>query len=366
MKVFLCGDVMTGRGIDQIFPSSVNPLIHESYVKDARDYIKLAEAVHGPVPRNVSPHYIWGDCHEVWKRKKPDLKIINLETTITTSGSYALKKGIHYRMHPDNVRALKAADIDVCSLANNHVLDWGSKGLSDTVIHLEENQILHTGAGKGPREAGAPAVCEWQGRRILVFGICFPSSGVPESWKASEGNPGVNLLQGLGRNSLNQFKQTVDDYKWDGDVVIASIHWGSNWGYEIPPAQVQFAHELIDEVGVQVIHGHSSHHPRPFEIYKGHPVFYGCGDFFNDYEGIRGYEEYRSDLALMYFITFSLPFKLERIEMVCLQIKNFQLSIAQGRDLKWMYETLKKESESFKTSLILKEDEIISIPGRDS
>jgi len=76
--------------------------------------------------------------------------------------------------------------------------------------------------------------------------------------------------------------------------VVASIHWGDNWGYEI-------AHNLIDHAGVDIIHGHSSHHAKGIEVWHGKPVIYGCGDFINDYEGIGGNEKYRSDLSLMYF-----------------------------------------------------------------
>ena len=88
--------------------------------------------------------------------------------------------------------------------------------------------------------------------------------------------------------------------KGPGDVVVVSIHWGSNWGYAVGPDQVRFAHRLIDG-GVDLIHGHSSHHPGPVEVFGGKLVLYGCGDCINDYEGITGHERYRGDLRLLYF-----------------------------------------------------------------
>jgi poly-gamma-glutamate capsule biosynthesis protein CapA/YwtB (metallophosphatase superfamily) len=63
--------------------------------------------------------------------------------------------------------------------------------------------------------------------------------------------------------------------------VVVSVHWGSNWGYGVGPDQVRFAHRLIG--GVDLIHGHSSHHPRPVEVFGGKLVLYGCGDCINDY-----------------------------------------------------------------------------------
>ena len=80
---------------------------------------------------------------------------------------------------------------------------------------------------------------------------------------------------------------------------MVSVHWGGNWGYDVPRDQRRFAHRLLDG-GVHLVHGHSSHHPRPVEVHDGKAVLYGCGDLVNDYEGIDGFEEYRGELRLVY------------------------------------------------------------------
>jgi poly-gamma-glutamate synthesis protein (capsule biosynthesis protein) len=85
ITLFLCGDVMTGRGIDQIMPSPSDPVIYESYIRSAYGYVKLAEKVNGIVPKPLDYAYIWGDALAVFERIKPDLRIINLETSVTTS-----------------------------------------------------------------------------------------------------------------------------------------------------------------------------------------------------------------------------------------------------------------------------------------
>src|SRR6478672_12806692 len=123
--VFFCGDVMTGRGIDQILPYPGNPVLYESYVRDAREYVAIAEAVNGPIPRPVDFAYIWGDALEELDRAGTDLRIVNLETSITVNEEGWLNKPVHYRMNPANVGCITAARIDCCSLANNHMLDWG-------------------------------------------------------------------------------------------------------------------------------------------------------------------------------------------------------------------------------------------------
>ena len=137
VTLFVCGDVMTGRGIDQILPDPSAPELQESCVRDAREYVALAEQVNGPLARPVDFRYIWGDALAELDRVSPHARIINLETSITTSDTYWPGKGIHYRMNPRNVPCLTAARVDVCALANNHVLDFGYAGLEETLRTLE-------------------------------------------------------------------------------------------------------------------------------------------------------------------------------------------------------------------------------------
>src|SRR5688500_8641778 len=131
VMLFLCGDVMTGRGIDQVLPHLGNPTLFEEYMKSAMGYVELAEEANGPIPKPVAFAYIWGDALAELERAKPDVRIINLETAVTRSDD-AQDKAVNYRMHPDNIPCLTAAHIDCCALANNHVLDWGYTGLAET------------------------------------------------------------------------------------------------------------------------------------------------------------------------------------------------------------------------------------------
>src|SRR5438067_9918723 len=158
VTLFLCGDVMTGRGIDQILAHPSDPQLFEPYVRSARDYVALAERDAGAIPRRVDPAYIWGDAlHEI-DRMRPDARIVNLETAVTASGDAWRGKGIHYRMHPANVRCLTAAKLDCCVLANNHAMDWGHSGLVETLQTLERAQLRWAGAGRNVIEAAEPAI----------------------------------------------------------------------------------------------------------------------------------------------------------------------------------------------------------------
>jgi poly-gamma-glutamate capsule biosynthesis protein CapA/YwtB (metallophosphatase superfamily) len=184
VRLFLCGDVMTGRGIDQILPHPCDQLLHENYVKSARDYVRLAEEVNGLIPRAVKFSYIWGAALQELTRVQPDARIVNLETSITRRGAF-VPKGINYRMSPENAVCLVSADIDCCVLANNHILDWGHAGLFDTLENLERLRIESAGAGLDIDQASAPAVLDLSGGgRILVFSVALETSGVPVTWVA--------------------------------------------------------------------------------------------------------------------------------------------------------------------------------------
>lgn len=351
IKIFMCGDVMTGRGIDQVLPHPADPVIHESYLKNAGDYVRLAEELHGPIEQPVGFAYIWGDALEELDRSSPHVRLINLETSITGSNDYWKGKGINYRMNPQNIGALTVAGIDACSMANNHVLDWGRSGLVETLQSLRKVNIKTAGAGKDMMEAEAPAVIPVTDKsRVLVFAFGLTDSGVPLEWAAGENRAGVNLLPDLSVQSVQEVRRKILQLKQPGDIVLASIHWGGNWGYSVLPERIRFAHQLIDEGGVDIIHGHSSHHVKAIEVYRGRLILYGCGDFINDYEGIGGYEKFRADLSVMYFVTVnSSDGKLVSLQMTPTRLKRFRVNRASSAESMWLMNTLNKEGAAFGT-----------------
>lgn len=363
ITVFMCGDVMTGRGIDQILPHPSNPRIYEQYVKSAVEYVLLAKSAGAKIPMQTDFSYIWGDALEVLEREAPDIRLINLETSITKSEDYWRGKGINYRMNPDNTPCLTVAKIDCCSLANNHILDWGYEGLIETLETLRKAGIKSVGAGLNIREAEAPAVFEVEGKgRVIVFSFGSETSGIPESWAATESKPGVNLLRNFSYETVAHIKDMVGDVKGKGDIVVASIHWGSNWGYWIPSSQVEFAHKLIDIAGVDAVHGHSSHHVKGIEVYRGKLILYGCGDFIDDYEGISGYEDFRDDLGLMYFSSFDpVEGNLISLRMIPTRIKHFRVNRASTEEALWLRDILNREGKRFGTSASLGEGNTLAL-----
>ena len=348
IRLFLCGDVMLGRGIDQVLQSPCDPTLHEDYVSSAHEYIALAERAHGSIPRGVPGSYVWGAALDALAQTPVDLRIVNLETSITRSESYE-RKGINYRVSPENAGCLRAAHIDCCTLANNHVLDWGTSGLRETLSTLQRLGIKSAGAGRNADEAATPAILPLSGgTRVLVYAFASTTSGTPQRWAATSDRPGVNLLADLSRVTVGRVVDRINRDRAPDDLVVVSVHWGPNWGYEIGSEQTNFAHTLIDRSGVSVIHGHSSHHAKAIELYNQGLILYGCGDFINDYEGIAGYEHYRGDLSLMYLVTINPGTgAVVGLDLVPLQMRQFCLVRAKEADIDWLQQTLDRESRSF-------------------
>jgi len=358
IKVFLAGDVMTGRGIDQILPYPSPSKIYESYVGDARGYLELAERTNGKINYPVSFDYIWGDALGELEKARPDVRIINLETTVTTSEDY-LAKGINYRMNPKNIPVLKALGADVCVLANNHILDWGQEGLIETIEVLGKNGIKTAGAGRNYKEAREPAVFDLKEGRVIVFSFGHYSSGTGVELEAKENKPGANILTDLSEKAVREIEKDIARVRKEGDIVIFSVHWGPNWGYRTDEEFDEFAHGLIDTGAVEIVFGHSSHHFKGLEIYKDKLIIYGAGDFINDYEGIRGYENFRGDLCVMYLPEIdSVTKKTVSLTIVPMQIKRFRLNYPRKEDVEWCYRVLQRDSVA-EGGLIQRERKII-------
>jgi poly-gamma-glutamate synthesis protein (capsule biosynthesis protein) len=362
VTVLMGGDVMLGRGVDQILSSPGDPALQEPYVRNANQYVELAEKANGPIHRPVDWTWPWGDALALVDDIDPDVRLINLETTITDRGAFAPRKAIHYRMHPQNLPALTAFRPDVCALANNHILDFGPYGLSDTVAALSHAGIRPIGAGSDLSAARSPATVAADYNQVLIGSVAATSSGVPESWAAHTDRPGVWVIRDVSHHAAaDVVAEAVLAHKSDRDVAIVSVHWGPNWGYAPGLSEVQFAHRLVD-AGVDIVHGHSSHHPRPIEIYRGRPILYGCGDVIDDYEGIGGHESFRGDLRLLFVaITGPAGGELASLRMIPLRVRQMRLERASVADAAWLSQTIEHVSRQFGTHVITRPDNLLEV-----
>ena len=174
------------------------------------------------------------------------------------------------------------------------------------------------------------------------------------------------MLAGIAQRAtseitVNNITEHVASFRSAGDIVVFSIHWGPNWGYRIPFSHRKFARRLIDSGKVDLVHGHSSHHPKGFEVYKEKLILYGCGDFINDYEGIPFNRKYRSNLCLMYFPVIGKNGQLVRCTMVPVSISSLRLHYANRQDSVWLCKRLSRKSPGFGTRLTMNSDSSLEL-----
>ncbi|WP_246320388.1 CapA family protein [Paenibacillus qinlingensis] len=201
---------------------------------------------------------------------KADFTIANLESPITTRGSVQNKEYV-YRSAPEALPPLKQAGVDIVNLANNHIMDYGSEGLLDTMKALDQEGIKRVGAGKDNLEAYQPTIVEKDGMKIAVFGF---SRVVPEaSWKAAPGHPGVAETY-----NYKPPVEAIEKAKATADLVVVVAHWGVERDDNPDKNQKELAHRYIDAGADLVIGGHP-HVLQGFEQYKGKWIAYSLGNF---------------------------------------------------------------------------------------
>ncbi|MBU5439246.1 CapA family protein [Tissierella sp. MSJ-40] len=228
----------------------------------------------GSVRRQIEKNglgYPWEMVKEYFQES--ELTIGNLETSITTRGTKWPDKQFNFRSHPNNLKAMKEAGIDVVTLANNHTLDFGYEGLLDTLRHLDKYEIQHAGGGKNKKEAIEGTIIERNGLKIGVLSF---SRVVPDvRWYATSKRAGI---VGAYDPHIEEVLNRVKEMKEEADIVILSVHWGIERSTVPRKQEIQLARKAID-AGADIIMGHHPHVLQGIEIYKGKPIIYSLGNF---------------------------------------------------------------------------------------
>ena len=302
-QFFFPGDLMLARGVDQVLPNPLrNASLRESCCTHANDYVRLAmkKCAIQRKPTWTAKELL-GDLLPALRSREPiDLSVVNLETSVTTNDEFWPRKGVCYRASKENcLDVLATLRVDVLTLANNHTLDFGIKGLIDTLDAIDS--ASRVGAGRNDLQAFEPKIVA----DTAVFGLCLENSGVPVSWQARRNAAGLALI--LDEHDLNRVAREIE--RTDVPIKIVSLHAGGNWGYSIEPETRMVCRRLID-AGAHFVHGHSSHHARSAELYKRRLILFGCGELLNDYEGIGDHagfpsKTYNADLRYAYFPTLN-------------------------------------------------------------
>ncbi|KIS25863.1 capsular biosynthesis protein [Arthrobacter sp. SPG23] len=230
--------------------------------------------------RSVPPAFPWGDTLPVLAQG--DIRFANLECVLADAGTPQPGKVFHFRSDVRNAAVLAAAAIDAVSLANNHVLDYGTDAFRETLPALDRRGILHAGAGPDLEAAQRPAIMR---AGPAAVGLIAFTDNQPD-WEAGPHRPGVYYVPTDGRQQgdarVRDLLALVRRSKARADLLVVSAHWGGNWGADVPSAHRDLGRALVD-AGADVVFGHSAHVFRGVELYRGRPLIYSAGDFIDDY-----------------------------------------------------------------------------------
>ncbi|CAL6332490.1 unnamed protein product [Bathycoccus prasinos] len=381
---------MPGRGVDAVMPSPCAREIREGFCKDAFDYARLAEQKQkrrfADTKKKVSARDVLGEVAKVIERFEPHARMLNLETSVTKKSSFYPHKGINYRASEENMFALlEVLKPDIVSLANNHAMDFSREGMEDTLKFFDSIEgssdnaslglrVKRIGAGWNIADAMKPAVLEnvypygfaparndKRGVDVAAFGLCFEDSGVPREWQSTERSMGVFLAtedDKVPERLLSAIAKMKKESS-NNAIVIVSVHFGSNWGFDVPRAHVTAAKALVD-AGADIVHGHSSHHAKTAMLYKKKLILFGCGEFFNDYEGIRPHPGFPETSKLEIVLMRQKMFALTTLENPREEAEQFLATLRQ----QYAFGHLKLQLKGDGTTLIAWPDDAVRLRRR--
>jgi poly-gamma-glutamate capsule biosynthesis protein CapA/YwtB (metallophosphatase superfamily) len=310
-RIGFVGDVMLGRGVDNRW------------------------AAHDPVA-------VWGSARE--RLQSLSGLVINLECSISDRGRPRSKKAFNFRATPSFAKtALTDVNVALAALANNHILDFGEPALRDTLAHLDDVDIAHTGAGVDRESAFEPAITTVDGLSVAMLSLTDQYS----QYAATDGpgtafatlDPNDSTTRSLVRDAITRAQRA------DADLIVASLHWGANYETEPSDSYQAFAHWLVDS-GVDVIHGHSAHILQGLEVYRGRPILYDTGDFVDDYIDKPGYANKQSAL----FEVVIDDGRLDRLAVVPTKIVDCAVELADDTATT-ACQRLRERSEPFGTTI---------------
>lgn len=291
MKLSFLGDVMLGRGVNEILRE-----------KDAL--------------------YPWGDTLPLLRTA--DLRMCNLECVISDRGMPQQGKAFTFRSDAKNIAVLRAAKMNAVSLANNHALDYGYEALEECIGLLERERIAAPGVGGSDQESCELHIVLMNGD--FLIGILAATDN-EERWAAGSEKAGICFfMPDMKDPHAIRLVQNVRSGAASVPFVIVSLHWGSNWGYHPETGQQEFAHTLID-AGARIVFGHSPHVYRGVEFYGNGVVLYSAGDFIDDY-AVHPIE--RNDQSCIFLINVHDEGAIASVQLYPIVIERCRARLARG------------------------------------
>lgn len=196
-----------------------------------------------------------------------DLSVVNLAAPVPADVDPIDRTGPTKRTGPETPTLLREAGFNVATLANDHSMDYGERGLERTIAACHESSLLTCGAGEGLEGAMAPVYLTVEGTSVAVFDFCERGFGV-----ALDGGAGTAWISHPGA------RRRVAEEADRSDVVVVVAHGGVEY-VPLPSTRRQEQLRAFADVGADLVVGHRPHVPQGWEVYEGTPIFYSLGDF---------------------------------------------------------------------------------------
>lgn len=208
------------------------------------------------------------ELKEIWI--KANYRVFNLEAPITSWNKKIKKCGPNLKIEPETINGIKAINPTLVLLANNHIMDYGYQGLSNTLEILEENNLKYIGAEKNLKEIKKSYILKTDKKKIAIYNCCDNEFSI-----ATEDIPGAN-----GCDLLNIWEE-IEKLKIENDYVIIVYHGGKEH-YRYPSPNLQKLCRKMIDYGADLIICQHSHCIGCYEIYKEKTIVYGQGNFIFD------------------------------------------------------------------------------------
>jgi poly-gamma-glutamate capsule biosynthesis protein CapA/YwtB (metallophosphatase superfamily) len=231
-------------------------------------------ALVGSAESTKSKSYSLKISEEVKKLFGKDVfSVVNLEAPLTHSEKTIPKTGPNIKSNPESIQLLKDLNIDLACLSNNHIRDYGDRGVSDTIKHCQENNIDTVGAGGNLQEAAKPFIFNKEGQSFAILNF-------------SEQEYNTVTKDGAGSNPDDEIHiwRSIHELRGNVDAIIVIMHGGKEM-YPYPTPEQMKLYRFIIDIGVDIVIGHHSHVIGGYEFYNDKPIIYSLGNFIFDEEG---------------------------------------------------------------------------------
>lgn len=320
--------------------TTTNPTAFQKNATDTIFFVGVGDmAFNGQVAntlRSKGPQDLFSDITQVLQ--SGDVVVGDLESPLSPGSQTTVWNGSAVLGLPEAAAGMKNAGINLVSLANDHIMDYGVAGLVDTVNRLNQVGIAHAGAGDNSQQAYTSTVLNIKGKKVALLSL---SSITPDNARATEDKPGI-----AANKKRSYIEGLIQEAARQNDYLIVACHWGDEGSTEIQSYQRKFARRAVD-AGADVVIGSHPHIMQGIEIYNGRLIAYSPGNFI--------YPSSSGDSGQAYVIKLSLAKgMIIKAEVVPISVdQSGKPSIATGCAAGAVLQKLREMSDPFDTNVTI-------------